>query len=53
MIITQNIDELHTKAGSKNVVELHGTLFKTECLECGTIAENYDSPICPALKGKG
>ena len=30
-LITQNIDELHQKAGSKSVVELHGSLFKTRC----------------------
>ncbi|ODN05449.1 NAD-dependent protein deacylase sirtuin-5, mitochondrial [Orchesella cincta] len=53
VIITQNIDELHTKAGSKNVIELHGSLFKTQCMECGIIAENYNSPICPALLDKG
>lgn len=34
-IITQNIDDLHQKAGSKNVIELHGTLKKWYCLNCG------------------
>ncbi|OBS82799.1 hypothetical protein A6R68_23209 [Neotoma lepida] len=29
------------------------TLFKTRCTSCGTVAENYKSPICPALAGKG
>lgn len=33
-IVTQNIDGLHTKAGSKNVVELHGTIYKNKCLRC-------------------
>ena len=33
-IITQNIDGLHTRAGSKNVLELHGTVFKNHCLKC-------------------
>lgn len=33
-IITQNIDGLHTKAGSKNVLELHGTIYKNRCMEC-------------------
>ena len=33
-IITQNIDGLHTKAGSKNVLELHGTIYKNKCMEC-------------------
>lgn len=33
-IITQNIDELHQRAGSKNVLELHGTAMKVHCLSC-------------------
>ncbi|XP_040611831.1 NAD-dependent protein deacylase sirtuin-5, mitochondrial isoform X1 [Mesocricetus auratus] len=53
VVITQNIDELHRKAGTKNLLEIHGTLFKTRCTSCGTVAENYKSPICPALAGKG
>ena len=34
-VITQNIDDLHQKAGSKNVLELHGTLYKNYCTKCG------------------
>lgn len=34
-VITQNIDNLHQEAGSKNVLELHGTLKKWYCLKCG------------------
>ncbi|XP_007446470.1 PREDICTED: NAD-dependent protein deacylase sirtuin-5, mitochondrial isoform X2 [Lipotes vexillifer] len=52
-VITQNIDELHRKAGTKNLLEIHGSLFKTRCTSCGVVAENYKSPICPALSGKG
>ncbi|XP_064409504.1 NAD-dependent protein deacylase sirtuin-5, mitochondrial [Latimeria chalumnae] len=52
-VITQNIDELHRRAGSKNVLEIHGSLFKTRCINCGNVAENYKSPICTALAGKG
>ena len=33
-IITQNIDGLHQKAGSKNVLEIHGTTFKNYCDDC-------------------
>lgn len=53
MVITQNIDELHRKAGTKNLLEIHGSLFKTRCTSCGAVAENHKSPICPALSGKG
>ena len=34
-VITQNIDDLHQKAGSKRVLELHGTLYRNYCLNCG------------------
>lgn len=53
VVITQNIDELHRKAGTENIVELHGSLFKTICLKCSTVKANHDSPICAALKDKG
>lgn len=34
-IITQNIDGLHQKAGSKNVLELHGSVHRNYCTKCG------------------
>jgi NAD-dependent SIR2 family protein deacetylase len=34
-VITQNVDLLHTKAGSRNVVDLHGTYAQVICLSCG------------------
>ncbi|XP_061095210.1 NAD-dependent protein deacylase sirtuin-5, mitochondrial isoform X1 [Conger conger] len=52
-VITQNIDELHRRAGSKSVLEIHGSLFNTRCTNCGNVAANHKSPICPALEGKG
>ncbi len=36
-IITQNVDGLHHAAGSRRVVELHGSLASVACLDCGTI----------------
>lgn len=33
-VITQNIDGLHTKAGSKNVLEIHGTIYNNYCDKC-------------------
>ncbi len=35
LLATQNIDGLHQKAGSRKVVELHGTVERAYCLECG------------------
>ena len=34
-VITQNIDGLHQKAGSKNVLELHGSIHRNYCTKCG------------------
>lgn len=34
-VITQNIDGLHTAAGSKKVLELHGSVHRNYCMDCG------------------
>lgn len=34
-IITQNVDRLHQKAGSQNVIEIHGNAFEAKCMFCG------------------
>ncbi len=34
-VVTQNIDGLHTKAGSRNVYELHGSIYRNHCMKCG------------------
>ncbi|KAJ1835487.1 hypothetical protein LPJ63_001107 [Coemansia sp. RSA 2711] len=36
-LITQNVDGLHLQAGSRNVLELHGTLKRVQCLGCGSL----------------
>ena len=38
-VVTQNIDGLHQKAGSRNVFELHGSVLRNYCMDCG---EFYD-----------
>ena len=43
-VITQNIDGLHTKAGNKRVIEIHGSLRETSCLRCG---KEYTAPHVP------
>lgn len=51
-IITQNIDGLHQKAGSKMVLELHGSVLRNYCMKCGTfypvehILEEKNVPVC-------
>lgn len=41
-VITQNVDGLHQKAGSKDVVELHGTVIYAHCLTCGAQYKRSD-----------
>jgi len=36
-LVTQNVDRLHTKAGSRRIVELHGENSSVHCIECGYI----------------
>ncbi len=41
-LITQNVDGLHHRAGSRNVVELHGSLDSVVCLECGDMVTRME-----------
>ena len=45
-LITQNIDDLHQVSGSKNVLELHGSLKRWYCLSCGKTADRNFSCEC-------
>lgn len=52
-VITQNIDGLHAKAGTKNLVEFHGTCSTLVCTKCGNVTESNNTdfstlpPRCP------
>lgn len=52
-VITQNIDGLHRRAGSKEVVEVHGSLREADCVHCGVRVPMADAvaslplPPCP------
>lgn len=37
LLITQNVDRLHQRAGSRRVIDLHGRLDRVRCLDCGTL----------------
>jgi NAD-dependent deacetylase len=55
-LITQNVDGLHFAAGNRNVLELHGSLYRTRCAGCGEIKDRGleplgDLPTCPACTG--
>jgi NAD-dependent deacetylase len=45
LLITQNVDGLHRAAGSRKLVEIHGTLWRTRCTRCGTEEEDRRVPI--------
>jgi NAD-dependent deacetylase len=47
-LITQNVDGLHRAAGSRNVIELHGSIWRLRCTECKREEENRTVPL-PAL----
>jgi len=60
-VITQNVDGLHFKAGSKNVIELHGNVREAVCLSCGDVISlkkalkmakrSYFRPFCKRCGG--
>jgi NAD-dependent deacetylase len=56
LLVTQNIDTLHQRAGSENVLELHGNLREVRCFECGARSEwpevaSLPDPVCDACGG--
>ncbi len=50
-LITQNVDDLHERAGNSNIYHMHGELNKVRCMKCGAIHSWYDdcdvTSICP------
>jgi NAD-dependent deacetylase len=56
-LITQNVDGLHARAGSRDVIELHGNILRTKCFdECGVVFESPaelpagEPPRCPRCR---
>ena len=51
-VITQNVDNLHQRAGSKEVIELHGNILRNYCIDCEVqfdgqfLIENGESTLC-------
>lgn len=56
-VITQNIDGLHQKAGSKNILELHGSIERNYCISCGAeygrdiFEQTVGVPLCVKCGG--
>ena len=60
LLVTQNIDALHRRAGSRRVVEIHGSLFETRCERCDrppfaddALHDRGDVPACEACAARG
>ena len=58
LLVTQNIDDLHERAGSRNLIHMHGELLKARCEACGNVAEWREDlavashcPACAELGG--
>jgi NAD-dependent deacetylase len=56
LLVTQNIDDLHDRAGSRNLIHMHGELFKARCAACDRVQEWREdievttrSPCCGAI----
>ena len=57
LVVTQNVDDLHDRAGSRNLIHMHGELLKARCMACGAVSvwkEDIlpESP-CPACTRMG
>ncbi len=57
LLVTQNIDDLHERAGSRNLIHMHGEILKGRCLACGSVSawrEDMDlESRCPGCEATG
>ncbi len=54
MVVTQNIDDLHEKAGSRNLLHMHGEMLKVRCAACGAVVQwHRDLGLEVACEGCG
>lgn len=57
LLVTQNVDDLHERAGSRNVLHMHGELGKARCLACGAVSpwatDIGPASACPACGAAG
>lgn len=44
MLVTQNVDNLHERGGSRQLIHMHGELFKIRCVGCRTVHQ-HEAPI--------
>ncbi len=57
LLVTQNVDDLHERAGAARLLHMHGELAKARCLRCGAVGRSpprlADSPPCAACGRRG
>ena len=57
LLVTQNVDDLHARAGSRNLVPMHGELLKARCLACGAVSawtgDILPESHCPRCERQG
>ena len=60
LVVTQNVDDLHERAGTKSLLHMHGELLKARCQNCGKSVEwtgdltaTDACPICGPVPGAG
>ena len=57
LLVTQNIDDLHERAGSRNLIHMHGELLRARCLDCDAVSDWREDmgpdSLCPACGSKG
>ncbi len=55
LVVTQNIDDLHERAGTRNLIHMHGELLKARCVRCGAVhpwpRDITREDVCPACGG--
>lgn len=49
LLVTQNVDDLHERAGSRNLIHMHGELKKARCLHTGNIVD-WEGDIVPGIR---
>jgi NAD-dependent deacetylase len=57
LLVTQNVDDLHERAGARRLLHMHGELAKARCLGCGAVGPSplrlAPSPPCPSCGKRG
>jgi NAD-dependent deacetylase len=57
LVVTQNVDDLHERAGTTNLIHMHGELLKAACTKCGTVhtwrSDLWTDSVCGACGSTG